>query len=256
MTVRLAATIGGAFALATLAAVVVPQLGEVSGEVPGLETLLATGALVGLLTTAALYVVLRRELGLPATVALLAVGYNALVVLVKFVLGPRGLYEASDEGRFESWFDPSDEAEALIIAGGLFALYAATLTVIFLVCRRRLRERRPLRVRRVVVTVAAAVLVATGGLPLVLLLGGLDYAGFVLSSGVSLLVTAALAAAVTLAALAFRSTAERAQLLGDAALLVSVFWIGLAFLALYQALWVVYVLVLTSIWPLRVITPK
>jgi hypothetical protein len=258
MTVRLAATIGGAFALALLAAVFVPRLGDNGGEVPGLGTLLGAVALVGLLTTAALYLVLRRDLGLPATVASLAVGYNALVVLVKFVLGPRGLYEASEEGRFESWFDPSDEAEALLIAGGLFVLYAATLTVIYLVCRRRLRERQPLRVRRVVIVtvVAAAVLVATGGLPLLLLLGGLDYAGFVLSSGVSLLVTAALAAAVTLAALAFRSTAERAQLLGDAALLVSVFWIGLAFLALYQALWVVYVLVLTSIWPLKVITPK
>ena len=33
--------------------------------------------------------VLRRDLGLPRAVALFAVGYNALVVLVKFVLGPR-----------------------------------------------------------------------------------------------------------------------------------------------------------------------
>ena len=46
------------------------------------------------------------------------------------------------------------------------------------------------------------------------------------------------------------------MLVGDAALLVSVFWLGLGFLALYHALWVVYVLVLTSIWPLKVITPK
>jgi hypothetical protein len=37
---------------------------------------------------------------------------------------------------------------------------------------------------------------------------------------------------------------------------VSVFWVGLAFLALYHALWVIYVLALTTIWPLKVITPK
>jgi hypothetical protein len=249
--------IGGAFALATLAAVLVPRAGDGDSEVPGLSTLLATGAVVGLLTTGALYLVLRRDLGLPATVALFAVGYNALVVLVKFVLGPRGLYEASQDAPLETWFDPSDQAAALMIAGGLFVAYAAVLTIVYRLCRRRL-ERRPLRVRRVVVItlVAAAVLFATGGLPLLLLLGGLDYAGYVLSSGVSFLVALALAAAVVLAAYAFRSTAEHAQLVGDVAVIVSVFWIGLAFLALYHALWVVYVLVLTSVWPLRVITPK
>lgn len=61
---------------------------------------------------------------------------------------------------------------------------------------------------------------------------------------------------MALAGATLGSTAERAQLVGEVALLVSVFWVGLAFLALYHALWVIYVLVLTSIWPLRVITPK
>jgi hypothetical protein len=56
--------------------------------------------------------------------------------------------------------------------------------------------------------------------------------------------------------LAFRSAAERAQILGDAAVFVSFFWVGLAFLALYHALWVVYILVLTSIWPLKVVSAK
>jgi hypothetical protein len=37
---------------------------------------------------------------------------------------------------------------------------------------------------------------------------------------------------------------------------MSFFWIGLYFLALYHVLWVVYVLVLTSTWPLKVVTPK
>ena len=37
---------------------------------------------------------------------------------------------------------------------------------------------------------------------------------------------------------------------------MSFFWVGLYFLALYHVLWVVYVLVLTSIWPLKVVTPK
>jgi hypothetical protein len=59
-----------------------------------------------------------------------------------------------------------------------------------------------------------------------------------------------------LAALAFKGTADRAEAVGDAALLVSFFWIGLAFLALYHVLWVVYILALTVAWPLRVVVPK
>jgi hypothetical protein len=250
--------IGAAFGVAALAAAFVPRAGDGGGEVPGLATLLVTGALVGLLTTAALFVVLRRDLGLPLAVALFAVGYNALVVLTKFVLGPRSLYEASVQGKLNGWVDPGDTSEAVLIAGGLFFAYAAALYVVYRIVRRRRLGRRPVRVRRAVVVavVAAAVIIATGGAPFLVALGGLEYVGYVLSTGVSGLIAIALGAAIWLAAKTFVGTAERAQVVGDAALIVSVFWVGLAFLALYHALWVIYVLALTTIWPLKVITPK
>jgi hypothetical protein len=250
--------IGAAFGVAALAAAFVPRAGDGGGEVPGLATLLVTGALVGLLTTAALFVVLRRDLGLPLAVALFAVGYNALVVLVKFVLGPRSVYEASVQGKLNGYVDPGDAGAALAIAIGLFAAYALALYVVYRIARRRRIGRRPVRLRRtgVVAVVAAALVVGTGGAPLLVALGGLEYVGYVFSTGVSGLVALALGAAIWLAAKTFTGTAERAEVVGDAALLVSVFWVGLAFLALYHALWVVYVLALTTIWPLKVITPK
>jgi hypothetical protein len=37
---------------------------------------------------------------------------------------------------------------------------------------------------------------------------------------------------------------------------VTLFWLGLGFLALYHVLWIVYVLVLGSIWPLKTVVPK
>ena len=250
--------IGAAFGVAALAAAFVPRAGDGSGEVPGLGTLLVTGALVGLLTTAALFVVLRRDLGLPLAVALFAIGYNALVVLVKFVLGPRSIYEASVQGKLNGYVDPGDTSEAIVIACGLFLAYGAALFVVYRIARRRRLGRRQVRVRRAVVVavVAAAVVLATGGAPLLMVLGGLEYASYVFTTGVSGLVALALGAAIWLAAKTFLGTAERAQVVGDAALVVSVFWVGLAFLALYHALWVVYVLALTTIWPLKVITPK
>jgi len=257
MTAAVAAKVAVGFGLALLAAVFVPRTGG-EGEVPELATLLATGVLVGAATTGALYLALRRDLGVPASIALFAVGYNALVVLVKFVLSPEALYEHSEAGTLEALIDPSDTLAATFISASVFVLYAAALGVVYRVCRRRLVERRRPSWKRVLVIalLTGAVLFATGGLPLLLLFGGLEYIDFVFSSAVSGLVALSLGGAVALAAVAFRSTAERAQLVGEVALLVSVFWIGLAFLALYHALWVVYVLVLTTIWPLKVITPK
>jgi hypothetical protein len=93
-------------------------------------------------------------------------------------------------------------------------------------------------------------------LPLVAVGSGAQYLEFVFTSAGSFTIAVVLAAAATLAGLAFKGTGERAAALGDVALFVSFFWVGLAFLALYHVLWVVYLLVLTSIWPLKVVVPK
>ena len=79
---------------------------------------------------------------------------------------------------------------------------------------------------------------------------------FVFSSSLSFLIAVILACATAFAAMTFNSAADRARLVGDASVFVSFFWVGLYFLALYHVLWVVYVLVLTAIWPLKVVTPK
>jgi hypothetical protein len=249
--------IGGGFALAALAAVLVPRLDGGSGGSPAATTLLVTAVCVGALTIGALYLALTGDLGLPKTIALYVVGFNALVVLVKFVLSPEALYERSDNGSLEVFFDLNVGFDTAVVAGAVFALYAGALYVVYRVCRRRL-ESSSLSWRRVlgVGAVTAVLLLATGWMVLLAAWGGLEYVGIVLSSGVSLLVAGALVGAISLASVAFRQSAARAELLGDATLLVSVFWVALAFLALYHVLWVVYILVLTSIWPLKVITPK
>jgi hypothetical protein len=37
---------------------------------------------------------------------------------------------------------------------------------------------------------------------------------------------------------------------------VAFFWVGLAFLAIYHVVWVIYIVALTALWPLRVVVPK
>jgi hypothetical protein len=252
--------IGGGFALAALAAAFVPQLDE-SGETPALSTMFLTAVCVAGLTTAALYLALTRDLGLPRLIVGYVIAYNALVVFVKFVLSPEALYEHSRHGTLDALlFDPNDAMGATIVAATVFALYGGALYVIYRLCRRKLvgTPVPSLGWRRMLVggALVVALVFASGGIALLLAYGGLEYVGFVFSSSVSILVALSLAGAASLAGIAFRDTALRTGAVGDAALLVNFFWIALVFLALYHVLWVIYILVLTTIWPLKVITPK
>jgi hypothetical protein len=250
------------FALASLVAQYLPRAD--GSAAPPVGQLLQVAALVTLFTTGALYVVLRRDLRLPTTVALLAVTYNALIILVKFVLGPYGLYEVNESVDLTGFFNVTDAVGASWTAFVVFVLYLAGYYLVYRIARGRvMRVRDDDGRRRIVVPfVAAAYAIVGAGIALTIFViagaaGAFDeYVAFVLTSSVSLLVAVALAAAGALAALAFRGTAKRAEIVGDAALITSFFWIGLAFLALYHALWVVYILAVTAAWPLRVVVPK
>jgi hypothetical protein len=238
------------------------------GAVPPIRMLLETAVIVSVICAAALFWGIRSDLGLPAKVAVYAVLFNTLVIVVKLTLGPHGFYEVNQIRNLESGFEIDDGFAAAIGAAAIFVLYAGVYVVLYRFFRGRIKHlaaedpvpRLP-GGRGVVIAIVVLVLlgVGSGGAILILLLplfGGLDYLDFVFSSGVSLLVALSLAGATALAALAFDASSRRAHAVGDATMYMSFFWVGLYFLALYHVLWVVYVLVLTSIWPLKVVTPK
>jgi len=232
-------------------------------------SLLAWLALViAVITCAAVFVVVRFQLRLPASIALLAVVFNALVVGVKYVAGPHAVFEANRKTEFEANVSLNDSVGALLTAVMVFALYALVLVLIFRWARRRaglparIKGRASKRPETIVAGIFAFLAFAVAALIMVvglLVLGsetGLAYLGYVFSSAAALVVAAVLAVAVTVAMTAFASTAARAKALGDASSLVALFVVAMAFLALYHVLWVVYILVLTSVWPLKVVTPK
>jgi len=238
------------------------------GAVPPIRMLFETAVIVSVICAAALFWGIRSDLGLPAKVAVYAVLFNTLVIVVKLTLGPHGFYEVNQIQNLESGFEIDDGLAAVSAAAAIFVLYAGVYVVLYKFFRSRIEHlaaEDPIpRIpggRGLVIGIVVLVLlgVGSGGAILILLLplfGGLDYLDFVFSSGVSLLVALSLAGATALAALAFDASSRRAHALGDATMYMSFFWVGLYFLALYHVLWVVYVLVLTSIWPLKVVTPK
>jgi hypothetical protein len=71
----------------------------------------------------------------------------------------------------------------------------------------------------------------------------------------NLLIPGALVLAVYFATKAFQTAKEQAVVLRDISVLVSFFWIGAAFLFIYHALWAVYFLIITTLWPFRIVIP-
>jgi len=256
--------VAGALSLAVV--MLVPRTVSGSGDVPPVRMLIETAVIVSLICALALFWGIRSDLGLPLKVGLYAVVFNTLVIVVKLALAPHGFYDVNQTHNLTSGLEIDDSFAAVAAAALIFLLYTIVYVVLYRYFRGRIahiaaRDPVPRIPRWLAITLVVLVLlgIGSGGAILILLLplfGGLDYLDFVFSSGVSLLVALALAAATAFAALAFDATSRRAHAVGDAAMYMSFFWVGLYFIALYHVLWVVYVLVLTSIWPLKVVTPK
>jgi len=254
--------------LSLLVVALVPRTVSHAGSTPPVGMMLVTATLVSLVCAAVLAWGLHRDLRLPVSVALYTCAFNVLVVVVKLVLAPRGFYEVNQRRTLNGWVALDNAPMALLAAALVFALYLAAYLLLYRFFRERiahLGERDPVprifgKRALVVVLVVVALVLVSGGAALLLVLiplaAGFEYLGFVFSSALSLLIAVTLAGATALAALAFDRTSDRARVVGDATLFMSFFWVGLYFLALYHVLWVVYVLVLTSIWPLKVVTPK
>jgi hypothetical protein len=258
--------VAGALSIAVVT--LVPHSVASGADVPPAGMLLVTATIVGIVCAVLLFWGLHSDLGLPAKTAVYAVVFNVLVVLVKLGLAPRGFYEVNQVRTIDSTFSIDNGLMATLAAGVVFFLYLGVYVILYRFFRARIEHLAPtdpvprLPGGRKIVTgviVLTVLLVASGGallLVLIPLTAGVEYLDFVFSSSLSVLIAVILACATALAALAFSSASDRARLVGDASLFMSFFWVGLSFLALYHVLWVVYVLVLTSIWPLKVVTPK
>jgi hypothetical protein len=259
--------LGGVVAAGALLLTLLPQDG--GGSEPPLTFLLSAGFILSLAAAAGLYLALRLDLRVAPKVIVFTVAYNVLIVLIKFVLAPKGVYEVNRSTNITGFFNISEGIGAAAAGAIVLLIYAGVYALLYRLTKRRMQDIVEARVKpgkrfqRVVLplVIGTVLIAALGGLwvlflPLIMVASGGEYLSFVFSSSLSLIVGVAVVASAGLAALAFGSVAEQQRITGDAALLASFFWFGLYFLALYHALWVVYILIITSIWPLKVVTPK
>ena len=241
---------------------------------PTFAVFLGAGVAAIILTAALFGYIDRLGLGFGKTVLVLAVGYNALVAAVKLGLAPAALYKANQDQTFDASIgDPNSLWYYLGVGSGVLLLYVLVFRFMYALFKRRMgrrereigapperggwlaHRRRPILIALVVATVA---LLASflWVMPIVFVgLPTLSYLTYVFSTFGTAIALALILAAV-LAYKSFDEVQKRAVHLGDATLLANFFWLGLALIVLYHAMWAVFLLTLVSIWPFRTYTPK
>lgn len=255
-------TAGAIFAGALIAAYVFPQLDKVSNPTstqPGLITFLGSGLALLALTALMLSVGLRGLLPKTALFVFAAFGYNALVIVVKFALGPLGLYSASTSS--QGFLVLNESFSFLLVAPIMAILYAGAFFLIYLFHRSELRRRLGIPVRIETRFIVLLVVMFAGGVSGVLsIIGAYGFLEYLISLlyviAVGLLIAVALVAAVVLCSVAFAEATAQATLMRNVAVLSTFAWIGLAFIAAYHVVWLVFVLTLVSIWPLKSMSVK
>lgn len=256
------------FALCVVALIALPmwagRLGADSGQ-PPVQVMVTACLIVSVVTGVAVYSVVVRDLKLPRLAAGCGIGASALILLVKFVLAPAGMYQTNRSGAFQSYIaQVNNPFGAAVMAALVFSLYFTAFILIYMLFRPRLvrlSHWRPLASRSLILILVAGIIawvaVAGGWFVTRALASDLsEYLKAIFASSLGLVLGAALAGTAIFIALAFHSVSDRSRIVGDATLAVSFFWTCLLFLSLYHVLWVVYILILTTVWPLRVVVPK
>jgi hypothetical protein len=239
---------------------------------PEFTVFLVAGVAAIVLTAGFFGYIYRLGMGFGRTVLVLAAGYNALIASVKLGLAPAALYQANREQAFDAAFgDPNEMWFYLGVGSGVLLLYLLVFGVMYSVFRRRFRRRslpsEPPPEHRgrwsnrtivVGVVVLVAIIAASFLWVMPVIYVGLPTFSYLLYifTTFGAAITLALVLAAVLAYKAFDEVEKRAVRLGDATLLASFFWLGLALILLYHVMWIVFFLTLVSIWPFRTYTPK
>jgi hypothetical protein len=225
---------------------------------PGVISFLGVGLAVLALTGVLFMAGLRKVLPKGVVFIASALGYNALLVTVKFTLGPVALYIESERSGMLVLTNP-------LAFPGLAAitalLYAVGFLILYAIYNSGMQRRLgvPVSLQRGVIQLFTAMFfIAVAGVATVVGVGGfLEYALSVFfGSVIGLLVAVALVGAIVLASRAFSDAASQAVMTRNVAVMSTFAWVGLAFIAAYHILWFVFLLTLISLWPLRAYSAK
>jgi hypothetical protein len=245
--------LAGAIAVGSIGLLVIVSMQDQTEKTPPTSMFAAAGLLmsvVGFVTVA----LAARRAGTTVRAAIALGGGFAAIALAKFAMGPTALFQGNRRQEISSLVAMDSRGLILWIAASILVLYVGAVWFLAAAFRPAAPPDGP-SYKPVIACLLIAVAGGIGTAIFVTTAAG-DYVVFILNGLEATGIAVALFAATLLVAVAFRDTAQRSRALGAASMYVTVAWVAICFLLVFQVLWIVFLLAVVAIWPLRTVTPK
>ena len=244
---------GAAGVFGLIAIAVVLHIEDRTGTVPPTSTFAAAG--IAISAVAVVTVALAAHgAGTTWRAAIALGGGFAAIAIAKFAMGPTALYQGNRIDPIQNPGGVTSGSMVVLIGVVVGLAYAGAIWLLAVLFRPAPPPDGPsANVAIGLGASAVTALVVTGIVAASAASQYIDFATTGLeASGIAL----ALFVAAVLVAAAFRGTAVRSRALGQASMYLSVLWVAIAFLLVFQVLWIVLLLAVVAIWPFRSVTPK
>lgn len=230
---------------------VVVHVHDGSGARPP-SSLFVAGGLVVSVVSFITVTIAARATGITTRAALALGGAFAAIAIGKFTLGPISFFSDVASHEIQDPFGLGSDGTIWAIALVVGVLYAGVVVLLAALLRPRgaASPRTSSGIALIAVAVGAMVVGAF------VTPAPLDYVTTALSGvGAASLAVVLLLAAALIAA-SFHDAAEQTRALGTMSVYLSLAWVAIAFVLVFQVLWVVFLLAVVTLWPLRTVTPK
>lgn len=245
--------IAAAGAAGLVAIGVVLRIQDHDGKVPPTSTFAAAG--IALSVVAIVTVALAAHAAGTTWRAAIALGGGfAAIAIAKFAMGPTALYQANRREPIQNVGGLTSGDMVVLIAVVVGVLYIAAIW--FLAVMFRPAEPPDGPSAKVAVGLTAVGIAATIGTSIFVSAAASQYVDFATTGLEAGGIALALFVAAGLVSVAFRGTAVWSKALGQASMYITVLWVAIAFLVVFQVLWIVFLLAIVSIWPFKSVTPK
>lgn len=245
--------IAAAGAVGVIGLTVVVRVQDRTGEVPPTSMFAAAGIVMSLLAMVTVTAA-AHGVGAPFRAAVALGGGFAAIAIAKFGLGPTALFQGNRDEVIQNLGGLTSQGLIVVIGLAIGMLYIAAVWLLTVSFRPAPPPDGPS-------WTSLAAIVALGIIGAVVTAffitsAALQYITFALTGLEAGAIALALFTAATLVAIAFNDTANRARAIGMVSMYVTVAWVAIAFVLVFQFLWVVFLLAVVSLWPLRSVTPK
>jgi hypothetical protein len=221
------------------------------GAVPPTSMFAAGASLISVLSMITVTLAARGA-GVATRAAVALGGAFAAIAIAKFALAPNAFFRGTAGETVEDPFGFGGGGMMWAIAIAVGLLYVGVVLV--LAARLRPREAASPRLSTGLVLIVLAV--AAFGLGAFVTRAPIGYLGFALTGAGAAALAISLLVAATLIAAAFHDAATQARVLGTVSVYTTIVWVAVAFLLVFQVLWVVFLLAVVTLWPIKTVTPK